>query len=88
MDRAGPAGAWHVAAPRPRVLREAAGGGRHDAAPASFAADVLAARPANLAVLPVTGVQWSDWGRPARVLSTLAGLGIRPDWAERVMATA
>jgi len=55
--------------------------------PSSFTADVLAARPANLAVLPVTGVQWSDWGRPARVLSTLAGLGIRPEWADRLEAT-
>ncbi len=56
--------------------------------PSSFAADVLATRPANLAVLPVTGVQWSDWGQPARVLSTLAGLGIRPKWADRLEATA
>jgi mannose-1-phosphate guanylyltransferase len=54
----------------------------------SFAADVLAARSSNLAVLPVTGVEWSDWGQPARVLSTLARLGIRPEWAERVAATA
>jgi mannose-1-phosphate guanylyltransferase len=54
----------------------------------SFAADVLATRPSNLAVLPVAGVGWSDWGRPARVLSTLAGLGIRPAWAERARALA
>jgi len=54
----------------------------------SFAADVLAVRPSNLAVLPVRGVQWSDWGHPARVLSTLAGLGIRPEWAARVAAMA
>jgi mannose-1-phosphate guanylyltransferase len=56
--------------------------------PSSFAADVLAARAANLAVLPATGLQWSDWGRPARVLATLAGLGIRPEWADRVGLTA
>jgi hypothetical protein len=39
-------------------------------------ADVLAMRPSNLAVLPVCGVEWSDWGQPRRVLSTLATLGI------------
>jgi mannose-1-phosphate guanylyltransferase len=57
-------------------------------AASSFASDVLAPRPSNLAVLPVTGVEWSDWGNPARVLSTLARLGIRPEWADRVGATA
>jgi mannose-1-phosphate guanylyltransferase len=56
--------------------------------PASFAADVLAACPSRVAVLPVSGVQWSDWGRPERVLSTLAELGIHPDWLERVETSA
>lgn len=56
--------------------------------PSSFTADVLARRASNLAVLPVRGVQWSDWGNPARVLSTLATLGVRPDWIDRVAATA
>jgi len=50
----------------------------------SFTADVLAARPADLAVLPVRGVQWSDWGHPTRVLTTLAGLGVTPEWIDRV----
>ena len=40
----------------------------------SFSDDVLARRPANLAVLEVTGVRWSDWGAPDRVLATLAEL--------------
>ena len=57
-------------------------------ASSSFAGAVLATRPANLAVLPVSGVEWSDWGRPARVLATLAGLGIRPAWADRLELTA
>lgn len=52
----------------------------------SFARDVLATRPANLAVLPVTGVAWSDWGHPRRVLATLAGMGIHPAWAASVAA--
>jgi mannose-1-phosphate guanylyltransferase len=54
----------------------------------SFAADVLATRPSNLAVLPVTGVEWSDWGRPERVMTTLASLGIRPEWADRLPMSA
>jgi mannose-1-phosphate guanylyltransferase len=52
----------------------------------SFSTGMLAARPASLAVLPVRGVQWSDWGAPARVMSTLAGLGVTPPWAGRVAA--
>jgi mannose-1-phosphate guanylyltransferase len=47
----------------------------------NFSDRVLAARPANLAVLPVRGVAWSDWGKPERVLATLAGLGVEPRWS-------
>jgi mannose-1-phosphate guanylyltransferase len=47
-----------------------------------FSRDVLGGRPANLAVLPVTGLAWSDWGAPDRVHGTLARLGIDPPWAE------
>jgi mannose-1-phosphate guanylyltransferase len=55
--------------------------------PVSFSEDVLAARPANLAVLPVRGVQWSDWGAPERVMRTLARLGVTPAWAHRAPGT-
>jgi mannose-1-phosphate guanylyltransferase len=48
----------------------------------NFSHGVLAACPANLAVLPVNGTDWSDWGEPRRVLATLARLGIRPQWAK------
>lgn len=41
----------------------------------NFSQEVLAARPADLSVLPVSGLKWSDLGRPERVLSTIAGLG-------------
>ena len=50
-------------------------------APLSFSDDVLAKRPANLAVLPVQGVQWSDWGQPKRVMETLGGM--EAAWGER-----
>jgi mannose-1-phosphate guanylyltransferase len=52
----------------------------------NFSETVLEGRPANLAVLPVHGVQWSDWGRPERVLATLARLGVKPEWARRPAA--
>jgi mannose-1-phosphate guanylyltransferase len=54
--------------------------------PVSFSEGVLASRPANLAVLPVRGVQWSDLGAPDRVMRTLAGLGVTPAWAHRAPA--
>jgi mannose-1-phosphate guanylyltransferase len=37
-----------------------------------FSREVLAARPPNLAVLPVRGVEWTDLGDPRRALATLA----------------
>ena len=43
---------------------------------------------ANLAVLPVRGVRWTDWGDPARVVSTLAELGHRPAWVEHMTSAA
>jgi mannose-1-phosphate guanylyltransferase len=53
-------------------------------APLSFSTDVLARGPANLAVLPVEGTQWSDWGQPNRVMETLDRLCVEPAWTERV----
>jgi len=53
----------------------------------SFSDAVLAARPANLATLPVDGIHWSDWGRPRRILATLEDLGINAQWAERAALT-
>ena len=48
----------------------------------NFSEDVLGTNPAHLAVLPVRGVMWSDWGEPARVLRTLRKVDIHPEWAE------
>jgi hypothetical protein len=36
-------------------------------------------RPANLAVLRVSGVVWNDLGEPRRVMATLARAGIEPE---------
>jgi mannose-1-phosphate guanylyltransferase len=38
----------------------------------NFSRAVLANRPENLALFPVSGVEWSDLGEPARVISTFA----------------
>jgi mannose-1-phosphate guanylyltransferase len=38
----------------------------------NFSREVLQARPADLAVIPVRGSKWSDLGSPRRVFSTLA----------------
>jgi mannose-1-phosphate guanylyltransferase len=53
-----------------------------------FSEAVLAARPANLATLPVRGTRWSDWGHPSRILATLDELGIEPEWAQRASLEA
>ena len=42
----------------------------------NFSHEVLAARPQDLAVMRVGDVGWSDLGDPARVLSTLARIGM------------
>ena len=44
----------------------------------NFSRHILAARPRDLAVLPVTGLRWRDLGKPRRVLSTLADIGVKP----------
>ncbi len=46
--------------------------------PMNFSDYILAGSRPNLAVLPVHGVGWSDWGESERVLAELARMGIRP----------
>lgn len=53
----------------------------------NFSRRALAGHPANLAVLPVSGVRWSDLGNPRRVLATLARSRFHPAWAELIPAT-
>ena len=48
--------------------------------PADFSRQVLAARPADLAVLAIRGVTWSDLGEPARVAETRRAVE-RTRWA-------
>jgi mannose-1-phosphate guanylyltransferase len=54
---------------------------------ANFSEAVMAASPRQLAVLPVSGLDWNDLGEPERVFATLSRTGLRPEWA-RHLATA
>ncbi len=49
---------------------------------ADFSRDVLERATGSLAVLPVHGVLWSDWGTPERVVRTLRHIGASPRWLE------
>ena len=52
----------------------------------NFSRQVLTTRRANLAVLPVRGVEWSDLGNPRRVLATAARARLRLEWREPAVA--
>lgn len=47
----------------------------------NFSHEVLAARPEDLKVMRVGDVGWSDLGEPARVLATLAHMGVQTEMA-------
>ena len=47
----------------------------------NFSHEVLATRPGDLTVMRVGDVGWSDLGEPARVLATLARMGIETEMA-------
>jgi mannose-1-phosphate guanylyltransferase len=47
----------------------------------NFSHQVLAARPEDLTVMRVGDVGWSDLGEPARVLATMAQMGMRTEMA-------
>lgn len=47
----------------------------------NFSDQVLASYPTNLAVLPLSGLEWSDLGEPSRVMALLEHQSIRPRWA-------
>jgi hypothetical protein len=48
----------------------------------NFSDRILALVPERLAVLKVTGIQWSDLGEPNRVLASIQLAGLRPPWME------
>lgn len=47
---------------------------------ANFSRAILEPCPPCLAVSKLPPLTWSDWGTPKRVLATLRGIGISPEW--------
>ena len=43
-----------------------------------FSSDLLQRVPGRIAVVEMTGVLWSDWGKPERITSTLRRIGLPP----------
>ena len=48
-----------------------------------FSADVLERVPSRMLVMEVTGVTWSDWGRPDRIFETLSVVGRKRRFSTR-----
>lgn len=68
-------------------LQDAIGGGREadvlqeiyrDMPAHNFSSELLAHVTDQVAVIELRDVQWSDWGRPERIVSDLGSLGKRP----------
>lgn len=55
--------------------------------PADFSRDLLQHVANECMMLPMQGVDWSDWGRPDRVTTALARLGRLPLFSERGLRT-
>lgn len=56
--------------------------------PVDFSERVLARFPAELSVLAVTGVKWSDLGEPARLLATVPDFRGHARWQDRLRCGA
>lgn len=54
----------------------------------SFSDAVLARAATRLAAVRVKGLEWSDWGHPTRVVTSLRRAGRRPAWLERLELAA
>jgi mannose-1-phosphate guanylyltransferase len=52
----------------------------------NFSSQVLERSAANLFVMRVGNVGWSDWGEPQRVMCTLNNLGVRTEWMQALAA--
>ena len=44
----------------------------------NFSSDLLQRVPEHVAVIEMTGVLWSDWGKPERIANTLRQIGRQP----------
>jgi mannose-1-phosphate guanylyltransferase len=50
----------------------------HEMPTKNFSSDLLQRVPENLAVIELSGVLWSDWGKPERIAETLRRIDRRP----------
>ncbi len=50
--------------------------------PADFSRDLLQRKTEKVTAAPLQGVTWSDWGRPKRIMDSLANLGKAPLFTE------
>ncbi len=53
---------------------------------ANFSSEVLSRAADRLMVMRVSDVDWSDLGEPQRVIETLNGLGLVPQWSHAIAA--
>jgi len=51
--------------------------------PVNFSRDLLEGCPEAAVALPMAGVEWCDWGRPERIVSTLRDLGKTINFPDR-----
>ena len=56
--------------------------------PADFSRDVLQHAASRCMLLPMRGIDWSDWGRPERVTETLARVGRQPLFSRKSLELA
>ena len=52
----------------------------------NFCTDLLQRVPEQVAVLPLTGVLWCDWGRPERIADSLRAIGKQPAFSLEMVA--
>jgi len=52
----------------------------------NFSSDLLSRASAQIAVIAMEDILWSDWGRPERIVDTLLGMGKAPAFPLRCLA--
>ena len=51
----------------------------------NFSADLLTYVSDNIAVMPMKGILWSDWGRAERIADTLHSIGRSPNFPRTIL---
>ena len=54
--------------------------------PANFSSELLQQAAERIAVMPLDGVQWNDWGRPDRIVESLLAIGREPAFSLGLLA--